>query len=202
LVSALDARDPYTRGHSERVALVARRLGQELNLSEDELQTIYQAGLLHDIGKVGVDDRVLRKDSRLTDEEFEHIKQHPIIGHSILAELRNLHEILPGVRNHHENYSGGGYPDGLVGDQIPLIARIIAVADAYDAMRSDRPYRKGMPLERVEQIFREGAGKQWDGRIIEAYFAARDDINTICQEYSPQRLISRTPVRSSHDPED
>ncbi len=190
LVSALDARDPYTRGHSERVALIARRLGEELQLPEEDLETLYRAGLLHDIGKVGVDDSVLRKESRLTEREFEHIKQHPMIGYLILAELKNLQDVLPGVRNHHENYAGGGYPDGLAGDEIPLIARIIAVADAYDAMRSDRPYRKGMPLERVEQIFRDGSGRQWDARIIDAYFRARDDIERICREYSPEATLS------------
>ncbi len=185
LVSALDARDPYTRGHSERVALIAKRLGEELGLSTTELDTLYRAGLLHDIGKVGVDDRILRKQGRLTEQEFEHIRQHSMIGYLILAELKNLQDVLPGVRHHHENYTGGGYPDGLVGEEIPLIARIIAVADAYDAMRSDRLYRKGMPLERIEQIFRERANKQWDGKIIQAYFRAREDIDRIFREYSP-----------------
>jgi len=191
LVSTLDARDPYTRGHSERVALIARRLGEELNLPTEDQETIYQAGLLHDIGKIGINDHVLQKAGKLTDGEFEQIQQHPMIGYSILSGLKNLQNLLPGVRNHHETFSGGGYPDGLVGDSIPLMARIISVADAYDAMRSDRPYRKGMPLDRVEEIFHQGSGKQWDATVVSAYFRARDDLIRICQQYAPRDLIQR-----------
>ena len=191
LVSAIDARDPYTRGHSERVALVARLLGVEMGLSHEDVQNLYQSGLLHDLGKVGIDDAVLRKEGKLTDEEFHHIQEHPMIGHSILSGLRNLQHLIPGVRHHHEYFSGNGYPDGLSGEDIPLMARIISVADAYDAMRSDRPYRKGMPPERVEEIFRKGAGSQWDAAVIDAYFAARDDIGQICTDYSPENLIQR-----------
>jgi len=185
LVSTLDAKDPYTRGHSERVALVARRLGAELSLPEEDLHDIYLAGLLHDIGKIGVDDRILRKPGKLSLEEFKKIQEHPMIGYSILQGLKNLHKILPGVRNHHENYNGKGYPDGLSGEEIPLMARILAVADAYDAMGSDRPYRPGMEVEQIEEIFRRGAGQQWDARIINAYFSVRDEVMQICDDYSP-----------------
>lgn len=183
-VSTLDAKDPYTRGHSERVALIARCLGRELGLSNDDLKTIHLSGLLHDIGKIGVDDRILRKNGGLTDEEFEQIKRHPMIGYKILAGLKNLRHVLPGVRSHHENYDGSGYPDGLAGERIPLLARILAVADGYDAMGSDRPYRKGMPIEKIERIFREGAGSQWDPAVLDAYFRCRDDIRSICTAYS------------------
>lgn len=185
LVSTLDAKDPYTRGHSERVALIARRIGQQMNIPEEDLQDIYLSGLLHDIGKIGVDDRILRKPGSLTDEEFQCIQQHPMIGYSILAGLKNLQKILPGVRNHHENYNGKGYPDRLKGEEIPMMARILAVADSYDAMGSDRPYRQGMPIEAIEKIFRRGAGDQWDERVIAAYFSARDDIKRLCADYSP-----------------
>lgn len=185
MISTLDAKDPYTRGHSERVAKIARRLGEEMKLPEDDLNDIYLSGVLHDIGKVGVDDRILRKPDRLTDDEFKQIQKHPMIGFEILKGLKNLQKILPGVRNHHENFNGRGYPDNLSGESIPMMARILAVADSYDAMGSDRPYRKGMPLERVEDIFRRGAGDQWDPIVIEAYFAARDDIMEICESYSP-----------------
>ena len=185
MVSTLDAKDPYTRGHSERVAKIARRLGEEMNLPEDDLNDIYLSGVLHDIGKVGVDDGILSKPDKLTDEEFKQIQKHPMIGFEILKGLKNLQKILPGVRNHHENFNGRGYPDNLSGESIPMMARILAVADSYDAMGSDRPYRKGMPLPRVEDIFRRGAGDQWDPVVIEAYFAARDDIRDICQSYSP-----------------
>ena len=187
LVSTIDAKDPYTRGHSERVALIGRRLGEELNLPEEDLRQIYLSGLLHDLGKIGVDDRILRKPGRLTDEEFRRIQEHPMIGYTILEGLNNLQGILPGVRNHHETYSGRGYPDRLAGEQIPLMARILAVADSYDAMGSDRPYRKGMPVEKIEEIFRRGAGEQWDPKVIDAYFRAADDIRMICQSYSPNK---------------
>jgi hypothetical protein len=185
LVSTLDAKDPYTRGHSERVALIARRLGQELGLPFSDLDEIYLSGLLHDIGKIGVDDRILQKPDQLTEEEFRHIQRHPLIGFQILQQLGNMQHVLPGVRNHHEAYNGRGYPDRLKGDEIPLMARIMAVADSYDAMASDRPYRRGMPLDRLEEIFRRGAGQQWDPRVIDAYFAARDDIRHLCEDYSP-----------------
>lgn len=185
LVSTLDAKDPYTRGHSERVALLARRLGQQIGLETSDLEDIYLSGLLHDIGKVGVDDRILAKPGQLTEEEFHQIQQHPMIGYQILCQLRNLAQILPGVRHHHEAFNGKGYPDKLKGEGIPLMARIIAVADSYDAMVSDRPYRKGMPLERLEEIFRRGAGEQWDPRVIEAYFQSRDDFCQLCASYSP-----------------
>lgn len=184
LVSTLDAKDAYTRGHSERVALVARRLGQALDLPESELNDIYLSSLLHDIGKIGVDDRILRKPEQLTEEEFAQVQQHPVIGEQILRPLTRLQHILPGVRSHHEACNGRGYPDRLKSDQIPLMARIIAVADSYDAMISDRPYRRGMPLERVEEIFRRGSGEQWDRRVIDAYFAVREDIRRLCESYS------------------
>ncbi|MEX0716908.1 MAG: HD domain-containing phosphohydrolase [Planctomycetaceae bacterium] len=184
LVSTLDAKDPYTRGHSERVALIARRLAKELQLSEGELHDIYISGLLHDIGKIGVDDRILRKPGRLTDDEFRQIQQHPVIGYNILLGLRNLQNVLPGVRNHHESYNGKGYPDRLAGEQIPMIARILAVADSYDAMGSDRPYRKGMDRGTIEDIFRRGAGQQWDAHVIDAYFRISDEIERICAEHT------------------
>ncbi len=176
LVSSLDAKDSYTAGHSERVAIVARRLAQQLGLSPQDQEAIYLSALLHDIGKIGIEDAILGKPGRLTEAEFRKLQLHPVIGHDILAELKNLHHILPGVRNHHENYDGSGYPDRLAGEQIPLMARILAVADAFDAMGSDRPYRGGMPLEQIERILTEGAGTQWDSRVVRAYFAARDDI--------------------------
>src|SRR5262249_37023512 len=122
LVCTIDAKDPYTRGHSERVALVARRIGQELKLPDEDLHDIYVSGLLHDVGKIGVDDRILRKIDKLTEGEFRQIQQHPTIGYSILSGLKSLRRILPGVRNHHEMVNGKGYPDGLKGDEIPLMA--------------------------------------------------------------------------------
>ncbi len=181
LTSAIDAKDPYTRGHSDRVARVAVRLAQELGCDAETCRTIYFSGLLHDIGKIGIDDNVLRKPGRLTEAEFEHIKTHVEIGYRILRDLRKMSHVLPVVLHHHESWDGRGYPYGLAGDNIPFLARIVAVADAYDAMASDRPYRPGMSQEKLEQVLREGAGKQWDARVVEAFFRARDDILRISQ---------------------
>ena len=179
LVSTLDAKDRYTRGHSERVAAIAKRLATELELPTSDCDDIHQAGLLHDIGKIGINDAVLQKPGKLTEAEFEHLKEHPVIGYRILQGLKRLDRVLPGVRHHHEDFAGTGYPDRLAGSEIPLMARILAVADAYDAMRSDRPYRKGMPIDRIEEIFRCGANQQWDPEVINAYFRARDDVRVI-----------------------
>ncbi|WDI40384.1 HD-GYP domain-containing protein [Bremerella sp. P1] len=182
LTSAIDAKDPYTCGHSDRVARLAVRLAQEMGLDKETLNLMYMAGLLHDVGKIGIDDSVLRKPGRLTDEEYEHIKLHPELGCNILSGLKQLEAVLPVVLHHHEQWDGKGYPHKLAGETIPKLARITAVADAYDAMSSDRPYRKGMPEDRVNQIFREGSGTQWDPEVIEAFFAARDDIRKIMSE--------------------
>ncbi len=179
LVSAIDAKDPYTSGHSDRVSRVAVRLALEMRCNPKIVNTIYMAGLLHDVGKIGIDDNVLRKAGRLTDQEFEHIKLHPEMGYRILADLKQLADVLPAVLHHHEQWDGGGYPHGLCGEETPLIARIMAVADAYDAMISDRPYRRGMDEAKVDQIFRDGAGKQWDANVVDAFFAAKDDIVAI-----------------------
>jgi putative nucleotidyltransferase with HDIG domain len=181
---AIDAKDPYTRGHSDRVARVAVRLAQEMGCGPEVLKNIYLAGLLHDIGKIGIDDNVLRKPGKLTDAEFEHVKQHTEIGHRILRDLRNISSVLPVVLHHHESWDGRGYPYGLVGESIPFLARIVAVADAYDAMASDRPYRTGMPDERLDQIIRDGADQQWDPQVVAAFFRARDAIREISKPES------------------
>lgn len=176
LTSAIDAKDPYTCGHSDRVARVAVRIAQQHGCSQEVVDTIYLSGLLHDVGKIGIDDQVLRKPGRLTPAEFEHIKQHPQIGYNILSDVPQLKPALPVVLHHHESWDGSGYPHGLKGEEIPLLARIVAVADAFDAMGSDRPYRKGMPDEKLDQVIREGAGVQWDPDLVAAFFAARDAI--------------------------
>ena len=169
LASAVDAKDPYTYGHSERVARIAVELGRELRLSEDELSDVYLAGLLHDVGKIGIRDEVLCKHGPLTPEETLHMQQHPEIGHAILKDLQQISSLLPGVLHHHERYDGAGYPAKLAGEQIPRIARILAVADSYDAMSTTRPYREGLSPSRVEQILNDGGGQQWDPRVIEAF---------------------------------
>jgi putative nucleotidyltransferase with HDIG domain len=179
--SAIDAKDPYTRGHSDRVARVAVRLAQELGCATETLKTIYLAGLLHDIGKIGIDDNVLRKPGKLTDAEFEHVKQHAEIGYRILRDLRHIGPVLPVVLHHHEAWDGSGYPYGMSGSNIPLLARIVAVADSYDAMASDRPYRTGMADEKLDAIIRNGAGQQWDPQVVDAFFRVRDAIREISQ---------------------
>jgi putative nucleotidyltransferase with HDIG domain len=176
LTSAIDAKDPYTHGHSERVARVAVCIAEQMGLDKDQLDTVYLGGLLHDIGKIGIDDQVLNKPGALTPEEFEHIKKHPQLGYDILRGVRQLQKILPIVLHHHESWDGTGYPHGLVGESTPLLARIAAVADAFDAMSSNRPYRQGMADEQLDEILREGASKQWDPAVIDAFFACREKI--------------------------
>lgn len=181
LTAAIDAKDSYTFGHSERVARVAVELGRELGLQEDELSDIYLAGLLHDIGKIGIRDSVLCKRDTLTAEEFEHIKDHVRIGYRILADLRPIAHLLPGVLYHHEQFDGSGYPEGLKGNAIPLLARILAVADGYDAMTTSRPYRDSLPPAQVEATLIEGAGTQWDRIVVEAFLQCKERIHAVRQ---------------------
>ncbi len=167
LARAVEARDPYTLGHSERVAEISVLLGRRMGLDEEKLDKLRVAGLLHDIGKIGVPDWILNKKGKLTEEDYSKIKEHPNIGASILQEIPPLREIVPWVRHHHERVDGNGYPDGLKGEEIPLEARILAVADAFDAMTSDRVYRPAFPLEKVMRIMEDGKDKQWDGKIVD-----------------------------------
>ncbi len=190
LTSAIDAKDPYTCGHSDRVARVAVRLGQELGYDQETLKTVYMAGLLHDVGKIGISDAVLGKPGKLTLEEFEHIKTHVEIGYRILFDLKQLGDVLPLVRHHHESWDGTGYPHQLAGEDIPALARLAAVADAFDAMSSDRPYRPGMDDTKIDAIFREGAGKQWDPQVVEAFFKIRDEISEISQSNSEHNVLA------------
>ena len=183
LVSAVEAKDEYTRGHSERVALYAARLGRELGLNSQKCDRLYLTGLIHDVGKIGVQDDTLGKSGQLTDEEAAEIRKHPDLGWGILQQLKQLNYVLPGVVHHHERFDGNGYPDGLAGTNIPLDGRIIAVADAYDAMTSDRPYRKGMPQEEATDILREGAGMQWEPKIIGCFLKIIPEIAEINRLY-------------------
>ncbi len=181
LTAALDAKDSYTYGHSERVARIALELGRELGLQGDELGDVYLAGLLHDVGKIGINDAILAKSEPLSPEEVEHLKQHVTIGYQILADLRPIRSLLPGVLYHHENYDGTGYPDGLAGEAIPQLARILAVADAYDSMSTARPHREAMPCRQVEEVLVQGADRQWDRRVVEAFLRCRHKVHMIRQ---------------------
>ncbi|QDT09838.1 HD-GYP domain-containing protein [Planctomycetes bacterium K23_9] len=167
LVSALDAKDAYTCGHSTRVSELTVELAKRLDYGDEGISRVRMGGILHDIGKIGVDDAVLCKPGKLTEEEFDQIKQHPVLGYEILKGIRQFSHILPAVRHHHESWDGTGYPDGLAGDDIPRDAQIMAVADAFDAMTSDRPYRSGMCLEKVISIFQSGRGSQWAADVVD-----------------------------------
>ena len=168
LAAAIDAKDPYTKGHSERVAQLSVALAQDLHLSDRDIENIEYTALLHDIGKIGIDDRILGKSSKLSNEEFKKIKEHPIVGANIIEPVDFLKNSYEAIYHHHERYNGGGYPDGLKAKDIPLCARIIAVADAYDAMGSDRPYRKKLSKEKILKEFTEQSGKQFDPQIVNA----------------------------------
>lgn len=172
LVKALEAKDIYTRGHSERVAAYAVQVARNLKLDEKEIEVLRKGSLLHDIGKIGVKEEVLLKPGKLTEEEMKHIQIHPSVGFDICKPLKSLAPCLCCIRSHHERTDGEGYPDHLTDRDIPLLAKIIAVVDAYDAMVTDRPYRKKMPKEEALKIFqKEKHSGQWDLTIVEAFLA-------------------------------
>lgn len=170
-VKAVEMKDAYTNEHSNRVAKMAVSLARELNCSDEELSVLDFAGRLHDIGKIGIADNILLKPDRLTDEEFEIVKEHPVSGSTIVGQLGLWSRETQAIKHHHERYDGNGYPDGLKGVAIPLLARIMTVADAYDAMASDRAYRKKMDISKVSRIIKECSGTQFDPRVVDAYFA-------------------------------
>jgi putative nucleotidyltransferase with HDIG domain len=171
LAEAVDAKDAYTRGHSERVGVYASKIAREMNFAKDFIERVYIAGLLHDVGKIGVRDAVITKPDRLTPEEYLEIKQHPEIGARILEPVDFLKDVAPCVRHHHEWYDGSsrGYPDQLRGDQIPLPSRIILVADTVEAMTSDRPYRKALTLEAVVSEIHKYSGSQFDPNVTKSF---------------------------------
>lgn len=169
LSAAIDAKDQYTQGHSERVAMLSAMLASKVGFSAEEAERIRISGLVHDVGKIGVPESVLCKPSRLTDEEFEMIKRHPTIGYEIIKDIPDLQDVLPGVLHHHERWDGRGYPAGLSGEDIPRMARIMALADTFDAMSSNRAYRTGMDREKVFAEFRNCAGSQFDPDLVEPF---------------------------------
>lgn len=169
LTAAIDAKDRYTCGHSERVAYLGAQLARAVGLDESTAQRVHLSGLLHDVGKIGVPEAVLRKPGRLTDEEFAEVRKHPQIGYDILKDIPMLEDILPGVLHHHERFDGKGYPHGLAGEDIPLFARILGLVDTFDAMSSTRAYRAGMPREKVMAELERCAGAQFDPRMAAAF---------------------------------
>lgn len=169
LSTTIDAKDSYTHGHSERVALIARQLAEAAGLPPSTVERVYLSGLVHDVGKIGVPEAVLTKPGRLTDEEYERVKKHPEIGARILEGIRQMKDLIPGVLHHHESWDGRGYPHGLAGRDIPLFGRIIGLADAFDAMSSDRTYRNAMPMHKVLDEVRRCSGKQFDPDLVEVF---------------------------------
>ncbi len=171
LVRAVDAKDPYTHGHSERVTAFALKLAAQIDMSRHDREIVQLAGLLHDVGKIGVPESVLHKPGELDDEEYEKMKLHPVHGAEIISNIEsaNVPEITTAVRHHHERWDGSGYPDGLNGEQSPLIARLLGLADAFDAMTSDRPYRKGFAMDRAVGVVRDCSGTQFDPELAKAF---------------------------------
>jgi HD-GYP domain-containing protein (c-di-GMP phosphodiesterase class II) len=172
LAAAIDGKDKYTRGHSERVARFSVVIGKYLGLDDEELEKLRISALLHDIGKIAIDDKILKKPAALTDEEFEIMKTHPQKGYKIMSQIPAMKDFLPGMYMHHEMVNGQGYPQGLKGDEIPLQAKIISVADTFDAMTTDRPYQKGMKTEEALNIIKSYVGIRYDGKVVEALIRA------------------------------
>jgi cyclic di-GMP phosphodiesterase len=166
LAAAVEAKDPYTDSHTRRVAESARHIGMRMGLPEPALDALYRGGIIHDIGKIGVPDAVLLKPGPLDREELERMQAHALIGESIVKPLRSATNLLPIIRNHHEHFAGGGYPDGLSGERIPRLARIVSICDAFDALVSDRPYRLRRPVGVAVDILMQGAGPQWDPEMV------------------------------------
>lgn len=178
MLAAIEAKEPYTAGHSERVAAYSRAIARRLMLDDGSLEGLkeeaWTAGLLHDIGKIGIEDRILNKGDILTREEFEEMKRHPVLGAEILAPVDALRPIVPAIRYHHERWLGGGYPEGLAGEDIPFLARIVAVADTFDALTTQRVYQDPYSPEEALEILRDLSGQGFDPRVTEAFFLAFD----------------------------
>jgi len=184
-VRTIEAKDPYTRGHSENVARYAMLLGEVLGLSAEQMKQLECAALLHDIGKIGIREEVLNKQTSLTDEEYEHVKAHPDISAQIVGNIPDLAPIAYVIKHHHERCDGKGYTAGLTGEQIPLLSRILAIADTFDAMTSDRPYRCGCNKETAFAELRKGAGTQFDAGLVEPFIRAIGDIEIVRTAYEP-----------------
>jgi putative nucleotidyltransferase with HDIG domain len=170
--AAIDAKDPYTRGHSERVAAVSRTIARHLGFAEELQHRVWIGALLHDVGKIGIEDTILRKESELTTAEYEQMKLHTVIGADIMAPIEQLKEMIPAIRWHHENWNGRGYPDALKGEQIPMVARIVAVADTFDAITTTRPYKQAVQTQFAVDTITRLTGSRFDAKIVTAFLRA------------------------------
>jgi HD-GYP domain-containing protein (c-di-GMP phosphodiesterase class II) len=193
LSRAMDMKDSYTHDHGERARLKARRIAAEMGLPEEMVRYVEYAALMHDIGKIGIDDAIITKPGKLTPEEYEIMKKHPAIGHQILAPVKHLGPVSQIVLYHQEWYNGQGYPEGLKGEEIPLGSRIVAVIDAWDAMTSDRPYRKALGRDKAVSELRKGAGTQFDSKVVEVFLRLES-------EWSKEPNVPLPPSRVSPNP--
>ena len=190
LLNALRCKDEYTWGHSLRVAYFCISVGREMGLSSEELYELEVSALFHDIGKIGVPDVVLTKPTRLNEEEFQIMKMHPTNSFEILKDFPLFYQMAQNAKYHHERFDGRGYPEGIKGDAIPLFARIILIADTYDAMTSSRPYRKGLPMSVAFNELREFSGTQFDGKIVEQFILAIENEHSKNQETFSLQIIN------------
>jgi HD-GYP domain-containing protein (c-di-GMP phosphodiesterase class II) len=196
LAAAIDGKDPYTRGHSERVSRFSMAIAQRLGLHDDEIEKIRISALLHDVGKISIDDKILKKPSALTDEEYEIMKGHPQKGYKIMSQIPAMKEFLPGMYMHHEMVDGKGYPQGLKGDEIPLMGKIVAVADTFDAMTTDRPYQKAMKFEEALSRIESFVGTRYDPIVVAA-------LSEACKEgqIRPGQVKLRKPGPPANSPQ-
>jgi HD-GYP domain-containing protein (c-di-GMP phosphodiesterase class II) len=205
LAAAIDGKDPYTRGHSERVSRFSVATAQALGLPDDEIEKIRISALLHDVGKIGIDDRVLKKPSALSDQEFEIMKTHPQKGFKIMSQIPAMRDFLPGMYMHHEMINGQGYPQGLNGDEIPMQARIVSVADTFDAMTTERPYQQAMDLEAALTRLKSFVGTRYDARVVAAFIAAceagkiRPGVTRVNRKQNDLRSIQTPPPSPTPD---
>ncbi|MBI3353487.1 MAG: GAF domain-containing protein [Nitrospirae bacterium] len=179
LADAIEKRDPYTGGHTKRVLQYSLAIGKHIGLMDNEIERLKLAAVLHDIGKIGIEDSILRKRDKLNNDEYEMIKKHPVWGSEIMGHIKQLKDVIPGMRYHHERIDGKGYPDHLCGNEIPLIAKIISVADTVDAITTERPYQESLSMDVAFKELRDSVGTQFDGKVVEAFLMAYEagDIN-------------------------
>ena len=188
LAAAVDEKDPYTRGHSDRVTKYSVIIARALDLDEKTVETISISALLHDVGKIGIDDKILKKPGFLTPEEFEIMKQHPVKGFNIMKTIEQMRNVLPGLRSHHEQWDGNGYPDRLKGDEIPLIARIIAVADTLDAMTTNRPYQQALTFQFAVEKINKNVGVKYDKNVVAAFNRAIEEGDLMVEGGVPEAV--------------